>query len=635
MDDKTKHEILESLLYPPGVSKPGEVDKFTIARTVRKLFELARSTFRRPDAMLAVGQLLAWYKLSNEGSWSASKSFMDVQLAPDDFEQSIRQFDELDKHSATQPFYEFGDRLRSLGYNTFVRLVDEIRVCTAKGSVDFNVACDALLSELSEHSIDAFVPDELARFVVSLLGMPAESSLYCPFDGSLRIAVHASSLTSNVYFEAYGRSPLPAVLSILKNGALHVQFGDPIEAPSWQEGGLPRVFEYGAAAPPMGRLVRSSFAQDAYSTVDREKSSYSEFAGVKAVLEQVSNRAVVIVPNSFLFKTSAAETDFKRFIVRNGWLAAVVAVPGNVLSGSAIPCCLLLFDKQRTDRDILLIDATTNDFWWPKARGENLRRLKNEPELLRIVRNRATSPSSKLISVAECETNNYNLSMERYLLSDDRLAYSEILQTRKTKELFRVVEDLIRPQVFKADRDDEVAEVFYEIGALEIDKDGIVRRSSKAVHVPAKTLHKANAVRLRSGDIVLAIKGSVGTVGLISDAASEHNWVPGQSYIVIRPDPAQLCPEALFRYLRSPITQSYLSSRAGGVTVQLIQMKDLRALPVLILTTKEQCSIAERHKEIVALHEQLSKLQQQIISVEQSIWAELGIDGNEASDNVV
>lgn len=66
----------------------------------------------------------------------------------------------------------------------------------------------------------------------------------------------------------------------------------------------------------------------------------------------------VVLPHGVLFRGSAEE-QIRKVIIRDyNYLDTVIGLPANLFYGTSIPTCILVFKKNRPNKDILFIDAS-------------------------------------------------------------------------------------------------------------------------------------------------------------------------------------------------------------------------------------------------------------------------------------
>jgi type I restriction enzyme M protein len=237
-------------------------------------------------------------------------------------------------------------------------------------------------------------------------------------------------------------------------------------------------------------------------------------------------------------------------------------------------------------------------------------------------------PDVVSVSVQDLLKNGAQLQVNRYVLPQAIARAQAILATVKTVKLEELVEFLRAPPITgEADAasdgeiEDEMSTVVREVGASDLPKFGFVTTPGRRVLVgPSAVDDQA----LRRGDIVLVVKGSVGKVGIVSahvDADDADIWIASQSAIVLRVrDPSRMDPRALFMQLRSPLGQQLLKGIVSGATIPLIQLKELRKLPVIAQDLPTQQRATRALEEEADLERQITELREQQAFQTASLW---------------
>jgi type I restriction enzyme M protein len=196
----------------------------------------------------------------------------------------------------------------------------------------------------------------------------------------------------------------------------------------------------------------------------------------------------------------------------------------------------------------------------------------------------------------------------------------EILKRYETVALEEISE-ILRSQSLK----DEIKEggiECYEVSISDIGEDGYIRQPKKSLQLSEKGFKKTRPLVLKPHDIILAVKGSVGKVGLVPPFLND-TWIANQSFQVIRiqPNPKLNDPTILFRYLCSPVGQSLLQARISGTTVPMVQTRDVKSLPIAVPSQEEQKLISEDHRTIVEIYEEIASLREQADKISTRHWA--------------
>ena len=81
------------------------------------------------------------------------------------------------------------------------------------------------------------------------------------------------------------------------------------------------------------------------------------FAFVERCIQRTTGRAALILPMGVC--TSKQEEPFRRRLVELGVLEAVVAMPERMFESTPVSTCILLLNKEKRSKDVMLVDAST------------------------------------------------------------------------------------------------------------------------------------------------------------------------------------------------------------------------------------------------------------------------------------
>ena len=484
-------------------------------------------------------------------------------------------------------------------------------------------------TELGEFKLPPF----LKSLVKGLLDPRPNETVYCPFESSgwlpLMLAADGWTVYSEVQNQQAAR--VLALFSRLGRWNLDVHLSDPIRSPSWLEGPNLRVFDHSAAVATFGFREREDLTGDQFKRFPM-RCHYGEANQLAHLLAQSKRRVVLVVPEGFLFRTAGGERTYKEYLLRQGWLAAVVSLPRGAFAQTSIRTSLLILDKrQSAHRDILFIDGTSNlasDASAMATRGND--RIGTEP-LLALINDRQKGPHSAPVRMQEIANNDFNLSVDRYVRTSWQDFVDDFLDRVGTVELGDIAE-IIRPQVIATDPAEPTA-TFAEVAVSDITADGSVSQPSKLVQVSTKGMAQAMRQRLETGDLLLSVKGRIGAVGIVMELAPD--WVPSQAFVIIRlrrTSPIK-SPLILFRYLASPFMQGLLKSLSSG-TVPSLQMGDVRKLRVIVPTIEEEQMIESQHDQIQKLRKQITELEKHAGELNKVAWPMTTIAIHNADEKV-
>ena len=129
-------------------------------------------------------------------------------------------------------------------------------------------------------------------------------------------------------------------------------------------------------------------------------------------LKPESGRMGVVVPHGVLFRASS-EGKIRQQLIEENLLDAVIGLPANLFFGTNIPAAILIFKKQKTDNDVLFIDASSE---FRKSTNQNELTTENIQKIVDTYKIRETTDKySYLATVKEISENDFNLNIPRYV----------------------------------------------------------------------------------------------------------------------------------------------------------------------------------------------------------------------------
>src|SRR5262249_26129412 len=149
--------------------------------------------------------------------------------------------------------------------------------------------------------------------------------------------------------------------------------------------------------------------------------------------------------------------------------------------------------------------------------------------------------------------------------------------------------EFYRPQAFSPTAENRRPPVGQLVSMREVATgdihNGIVECPTKEVDVWAGDVDRIERAIVKPGDVLISVKGKVGVVGVVPDAAPSElfgAWIAGQTFVIARLRQSKIIKNSamLARYLASRFGQAQIQALAGGTTVPLIQMSDLRRVAV-------------------------------------------------------
>lgn len=323
---------------------------------------------------------------------------------------------------------------------------------------------------------------------------------------------------------------------------------------------------------------------------------------LKCMLEHITGRFCLIFSVGFSFQNGGAEK-LRKQIIDEKRLKAIVELPGGYVPNSNVTYMAMFFDKTDDNQDSVTFISLAGDTCKDKENSNRNKTVLND-YAISMLENGLKGIESELcrkVSFEEIQKNKYCLTPSRYVLSEEgRKAQQQIL---KGNVKLGDIAEFYRAQMTKPENE---GNTFFEVSASDINPVGFVENPGKQILLSKDVSELKNA--LKKGDIVFAIKGSVGKVGLVTE---EHdNWLINQSFVIIRIKNHEWPVEFVFRQLKSSAMRLYVQSKTIGSIIPSLTMAELKDLPLIAPTgelIEEQKRKHERQMEIAATIAELQK----------------------------
>lgn len=233
-------------------------------------------------------------------------------------------------------------------------------------------------------------------------------------------------VTTNKNYAIYGQESNGSTWALcMMNMFLHdvnqprIEWGDTLKHPQLLAGDNLMRFDVVVANPPfsLDKWGAEGAASDRFKRFHRgvPPKSKGDYAFITHMIETTdvqTGRVGVIVPHGVLFRGSS-EGKIRKKLIEENLLDAVIGLPTNLFYGTGIPAAILIFRRDRSDTDVLFIDAS-REF----EEGTNQNKLR-EADLDKIVttynQRQSVDKYAYRAQQAEIEENDYNLNIPRYV----------------------------------------------------------------------------------------------------------------------------------------------------------------------------------------------------------------------------
>ena len=288
--------------------------------------------------------------------------------------------------------------------------------------------------------------------------------------------------------------------------------------------------------------------------------------------------------------------DIRKELIEKNLIKAVIQLPSNLITNTAIPTTLLILQKDNSDK-ITFIDAS--EIYTQKGRMQNTFEDENITTIMKALEEE-TEISVK-VNKQEVKDNDYNLSPIRYLVNiEDRLV--------SPTELTNIVETIRGKDVSKKRLDEEESK----------DKSGYLLNLSDVKDYKIDTpkqqisqdiLDEYERYLLKPKDIVLSTRSSDLKIAIVTESLAKDNLIISSNFNILRIKDDKVSPYYLFAFLTSEIGVEQLKQLMTGTVINVISQKSLQEYKVSMLDEETQEDIAfKMEEELLEYYSYLKKV---------------------------
>lgn len=270
-----------------------------------------------------------------------------------------------------------------------------------------------------------YTPQEVSKVLAKIvtLGKDRLKSVYDPTCGSGSLLLRVANERKISYFygqelnqTTYNLAIMNMILHGVKPNDFYLEQGDTLE----DDRHFDKKFDAIVANPPFSAKwsASSAFLDDErfgeYGKLAPK--TKADFAFVQHMLYHLNGTGTMatVLPHGVLFRGAAEGTIREYLLKEKNYLDAVIGLPANIFYGTSIPTVILVFKKNRENKDnILFIDAS-NDF--EKVKTQNRLRDEDIEKIVRTYEKREDIEKySRVVTMEEIAENDYNLNIPRYV----------------------------------------------------------------------------------------------------------------------------------------------------------------------------------------------------------------------------
>lgn len=273
-------------------------------------------------------------------------------------------------------------------------------------------------------------PKSLNKLIAELV---KDKNIISIYDGAVGTGCLVSEIAKNYNeYQIYGQDIHEYSTKICKMNLIlmgrfdlisNIRIGNTISNPCFIEDNKVKQFDLVVSQPPFSirDFGYEDIKEDKYNRFYRglPPKGNADFAFLTHYVESIKEKGlgIILVSGGVLFRKTSDEKIRKKFIEEN-IIDTVITLSTNMLYGTGIFINVIIFNKDKKDKNILFIDASKEC-----KKGKMLTVLTDE-NIAKIVdtynKRESIKGFSNLVTMEEVISNDYNLSVQRYIEMEDR-----------------------------------------------------------------------------------------------------------------------------------------------------------------------------------------------------------------------
>jgi type I restriction enzyme M protein len=370
-------------------------------------------------------------------------------------------------------------------------------------------------------------------------------------------------------------------------------------------------FDCVVAFPPMNQKdssIAKKLSEDKYNRFKIHKGSSLDVAQFEHILTQTKNKAIVVMPVGFTYR-SGVEEEFRKYLINKNYLEAIIQLPPNLNPSTSIETTIVIINKNKKDSNTLFINLKNDDYLTKEKRKII---LTNIDDIAKIYHNKnEINNVSKLITHKEIENNNYSFSIDRYVVSNEVSILKEQLKAYNLVEL-QDIATIRRSQQFKEENE---GIFIHELSPSDFTKSGLTSSNQAKYKRIGSQEKKLPTYQLENLDLLLSVKGTIGKIALINYIDEEHKMITSQASVIIRLNNIEKNSDehykkmvCIYMYLKSDFGQSILKQLVSGVAMPQISTEDIKKLQIPIFKKEEEKRLSDNFKQEQILYNEINKI---------------------------
>jgi len=560
-------------------------------------------SIKNPDkALVLIYVAKAWYKISLDGRINEELTFDNFYNHEIKVKKLELVFKKLAENIHLFSIYKFD--VKNFQDNTLVSILNYVKNTNKLPNIN-----DMFFS--SKGKLEYSVSNQIAELGIKLLD-ESINEIYVPFTNGFAYANYTDKkiFADNQWTKS---TLLCELINIIEDKEIVFKNTNSLEDPAFINPDAPHLlkqFDNVLSFPPFGVRKKIDTSSDKFHRFNFHKGIMLDLAYFEHILAQTKSKAVVLMPVGFTYRASAEE-NFRKHLVDNNYLEAVIQLPPNLHSATSIETTFLIINKQKKDEKTLFINLKDESFI--KRDGRQLV-FKSVDEIVKIYKNNTELENiSILIPNEEIKNNNYSFAVDRYIIDPKVKKLQSDLSKFELNSL-ETIADIRRAQLFK---DEEEGLKIYEISPSDFNQAGFTLDCGKEKQIGSQE-KRLQTYQLEPYDVLLSTKGTIGKVAVIGEITQP--MVASQAIQVIRLKCSDKKEKAivLYMFLKSSFGQSILSSLVAGVSMPQIATAEIKKLNIPVLTEEQENKAILDFTSELEMYNEINRINLNIQSIHRS-----------------
>nr|MBP6498181.1 N-6 DNA methylase [Campylobacteraceae bacterium] len=469
---------------------------------LNKILQNLKSSIHIQEALELLYVLKAWEKVSINNKIEMDLTFSSFYNQKVEVKKLATIFEKLSKKFKLFALYRFDNKLfTDDDLTTLLGIVSRMTQLPNVNEVFYN----------QKGMFEFSVSPQVAQLGAALLD-GCGKEVYVPFTNGFAYSYY---MNKKIYadFEMPTAEFIAELINILDDKSIEFHTTNALESPTFVNPDAPHLlkqFESVLSFPPFGIKGKIDSMNDKFHRFQFHRGLILDVAHFEHILAQTKEKAVVLMPVGFTYRAGNEEA-FRRYLVEQDWLEAIIQLPPNLHSATSIETTFFIVNKTKSLKGkVYFLSLKSEEFI--KREGRQIV-LTNVDYIVNFIQQKKEIDGvSCIVSNEKVSTNNFSLAIDRYITSQNTLSLNKILQQYELVPLETIAE-IRKSQLFK---DEGEGKEVYDLSPTDFAKSGFTMECGKTKQLGSQ-YERYQIYKLQPYDVLLSTKGTIGKVAIVGN----------------------------------------------------------------------------------------------------------------------